>query len=63
MKPTIGRIVHYTLTESDAKDINGRRRDAGAFITSLGGDGPINPGERGRSGHIVHIGNSACTRR
>lgn len=27
-KPTIGRIVHYTLTEQDAAAINKRRADA-----------------------------------
>ena len=26
--PSIGRIVHYTLTEYDANTINGRRNDA-----------------------------------
>lgn len=28
MKPTVGRIVHYTLTETDAREINRRRQDA-----------------------------------
>jgi hypothetical protein len=31
MKPTIGRIVHYKLTEQDAQAINLRRREACAY--------------------------------
>lgn len=55
MKPTIGRIVHYTLGTTDADDINRRRHDAGAFRRSL--TGPIEAGERGRTGHVEHYGN------
>jgi hypothetical protein len=32
MKPSIGRIVHYTLTEQDADQINRRRKDANAHM-------------------------------
>lgn len=44
---SVGRIVHYTLTEFDADEINRRRADAqreGA----------------GNTGKIVHVGNSAA---
>lgn len=44
-KPTIGRIVHYTLTEADAEAINRRRPDG-----SRGTDG---------QGAVVHVGNHA----
>jgi hypothetical protein len=57
MKPTVGRIVLYTLTEQDAIEINQRRRDANAFRRSL--TFPIESGEPGRSGHIEHVGNAA----
>lgn len=51
-KPSIGRIVHYTLTEQDAAQIN-RRRTTGAEIA-----------ERMATGHWpagaqAHIGNTA----
>ncbi|MDA8440475.1 MAG: hypothetical protein M0Z51_16675 [Propionibacterium sp.] len=29
MNPSIGRIVHYTLTEQDADAVNSRRSDSG----------------------------------
>jgi len=32
MQVTIGRIVHYTLSESDVEQINRRRSDYGAFL-------------------------------
>lgn len=57
MQPTVGRVVHYTLTAQDAESINGRRNDAGAFARSLAGG--IEPGERGRTGHVLHAGNEA----
>ena len=31
MGPTIGRIVHYTLTENDAEMIRGQRESSGMF--------------------------------
>jgi len=57
MIPTIGRIVHYKLSEYDADAINQRRSDAAAFQRSL----VVQPeaGERGRSGHVLHVGNEA----
>lgn len=55
MIPTIGRIVHYTLTSGDAEVINRRRDDADAFRRNL--PGIIEAGERGRTGHIEHFGN------
>ena len=30
MKPTIGRIVHYTLSQGDVDEINRQRREAGS---------------------------------
>lgn len=49
MTPTIGQIVHYTLTNADAERINKRRNDA------------IASGTAGRnSGAIVHFGNRAA---
>lgn len=48
MIPTIGRIVHYTLTEQDASQINKRRADAWAHM----------PEHRNNSnGVAVHVGN------
>lgn len=58
MTPTVGRIVHYKITEWDADAINQRRRDAGAFNLSL--DGRPEPGDRGRSGHVLHTGNEVA---
>lgn len=45
-KPTLGRIVHYYLTQDDARSINARREDAQI----------ADPG-RNRTGVMVHIGN------
>ena len=56
MKPTIGQIVHYRISDYDAQEINRRRTDAGAFTRTLAGS--INPGEHGRTGHVLHSGNS-----
>lgn len=58
MQPTVGRIVHYKLSEGDAEQINRRRLDAGAFRRSLAGHA-IEAGEHGRTGHVEHVGNSA----
>lgn len=49
-KPSIGRIVHYTLSESDAGDINRRRADASRNATKHREDA---------DGSQVHTGNSA----
>ena len=34
-QPTVGRIVHYRLSEQDAEQITNRRRDAGAVGNSV----------------------------
>lgn len=57
--PTVGRIVHYTLSEADAKAINRRRSDFLAFRSNL--SGPSGPGQAGADGHVAHIGNHAST--
>lgn len=56
-KPTIGRIVHYTLTEQDAASINVRRSDFKAF--EAGHKHPHEPGQPAATGHIAHVGNHA----
>ncbi|WP_318202975.1 hypothetical protein [Streptomyces sp. SCL15-4] len=45
-QPSVGRIVHYQLTEQDATDINRRRKD---FHESRGAED--------RTGYIGHVGN------
>jgi hypothetical protein len=45
-QPSIGRIVHYTLSEHDANAINKRRSDASAKLA--GGQ---------ETGFVVHAGN------
>lgn len=45
-QPSVGRIVHYRLTEQDANDINRRRKDHHEICRS--GD---------RSGFVGHVGN------
>lgn len=55
--PSIGRIVHYTLTEQDAVEINRRRADFQTFRSNF--SGPSDPGQAGADGHIAHIGNRA----
>lgn len=47
MKATIGRIVHYALTDHDAAAINRRRGDALASDT-------------GQTGRIIHVGNTVA---
>lgn len=46
--PTVGRIVHYRLSQQDANDINRRREDA--QHADAGAD---------RTGFVVHHGNQA----
>jgi hypothetical protein len=58
VQPTIGRIVHYTLTAADADAINTRRTDFEAHKQTLGGK--PQPGHRGATGHVAHIGNHAA---
>lgn len=55
--PTIGRIVRYTLTEADADAINKRRADFDAHKRTLAGT--PDPGHRGATGHVAHVGNHA----
>ncbi|MFF7452089.1 MULTISPECIES: hypothetical protein [unclassified Streptomyces] len=52
MKPSIGRIVHYTLNQQDADEINRRRADFAAHVKSgaLRDDG---------TGYVAHVGNQA----
>lgn len=48
MIPTVGRIVHYTLSEQDADAINRRRKDAANNATAIREDA---------TGYIAHTGN------
>lgn len=48
MKPSIGRIIHYALSQQDAEAINRRRKD---FHDSRGA--------AERSGFVGHVGNHA----
>ena len=50
MIPSIGRIVHYKLTEQDAEQINKRRKDAQTNTLKIHKDA---------LGYVVHVGNSA----
>lgn len=47
MKPTIGRIVHFTVTEAQAEAINKRRQDFENYRRTTGLD----------TGHVAHVGN------
>lgn len=57
MTPSIGRVVHYTLTEQDAQAINKRRTDYDLFRRQF--SGPSAPGTAGADGHQAHVGNRA----
>jgi len=46
-KPSIGRMVHYALTEDEADEINARRTDA--VRSEL---------VKRRPGHMAHVGNT-----
>ncbi|MGW4124754.1 hypothetical protein [Nocardia sp. NPDC004711] len=50
MQPTIGRIVHYTLTEYDAQAINKRRVDFAEHRRTEG---------YADTGYVAHYGNEA----
>ncbi|NUS78454.1 MAG: hypothetical protein HOV70_19960 [Streptomyces sp.] len=52
MKPSIGRIVHYTLNEQDAAEINRRREDFAGHVQRGGL-------RDGGTGHVAHVGNQA----
>ena len=43
MKPSIGRIVHYTLSENDATAIANRRKDFGVNIGNAVREGDVFP--------------------
>lgn len=51
MIPTIGRIVHYRLSEQDATQINRRRADASAHLSEH---------RENSTGVVVHAGNSVA---
>jgi len=51
MIPTIGRLVHYTLTAADAEQINRRRKDAANNRRKHNEDA---------LGYIGYVGNSAA---
>jgi hypothetical protein len=57
-QPSVGRIVHYTLSQHDADAINKRRADFAAHQRTLAG--PVDPGHRGATGHVAHVGNQAA---
>jgi hypothetical protein len=59
MLPTIGRIVHYRLTDADATAINKRRADFEAFRRTLAGSPEVESGTPGATGHMAHVGNHA----
>lgn len=50
MKPSIGRIVHYTVSQQDADEINRRRADFSAHVKSGGL-------RDGGTGYVAHVGN------
>ena len=49
MNPTIGRIVHFTLSANDADVINKRRRDAVQHLAEH---------RENSDGSVIHTGNS-----
>jgi hypothetical protein len=58
MKPSIGRIVLYTLNAADAQAINKRRSDFEEYRKAHRSTTP-SPGLPGATGHIGHLGNHA----
>lgn len=55
LEPAVGRIVLYTLSQFDADAINKRRSDFHAFTQTLASK--PQPGHRGATGHVAHVGN------
>lgn len=53
---TTGRIVQYRLSQDDAQNVNSRRHDFLAYQRET--KPPLNPGGRGRTGHVGHWGNA-----
>lgn len=54
MLPTIGRVVHYTLTDGDATEINRRRQDFASANTL-----PEGTSGQPATGFQAHVGNHA----
>jgi hypothetical protein len=55
MQPTVGRIVHYTLTTDNAEQIN-RRRTTGKAIADRIPDGKWPAGAQAHIGNGAHAG-------
>ena len=61
MVPSVGRIVHYTLNEHDATQINKRREDsknqnaAGVTLASQELGAVIHTGNQGKSGEVYPL--------
>jgi hypothetical protein len=55
MAPTIGRIVHYKLSDMDAEAINRRRTNSSAILSRMQADPPQWP-----EGAQAHMGNSVA---
>lgn len=49
--PSIGRIVHYTLSEQDAEAINRRRKDAANNLAAI---------RDAAAGYVAHTGNDVA---
>lgn len=57
-QPSVGRIVHYVLSDQDADIINKKRADYEAFRASVRGSDI--PGVGDPNGHQAHVGNHAA---
>lgn len=56
MTPSIGRIVHYTLTASDADQINRRRADTVSHTSTRTPDGAqVHVGNPVNEGHVYPL--------
>jgi len=56
MKPSIGRIVHYTITATDANQINRRRTDAReSQAASLASGAVIHSGNEAEAGEVYPL--------
>jgi hypothetical protein len=51
---SIGRIVHYTVSEHDAETINKRRKDWSERLAERRGAGLSYPAD----GYLAHVGNA-----
>jgi hypothetical protein len=52
VEPSVGRIVHYTLSQQDANEINRRRADFADYVKGGGL-------REGTTGYVGHVGNHA----